>query len=147
MVLLSYLGGTLDGVELDANLTVPSGSTLAVENGLVLNSTLTVCGNATLAFAGMQTLSGTGQVLGTSSVQGWFELEGSQVDINGTQDQPAVLTVAAGMTIHGQGYIEGSYGSVLNQGAILRGCGGNGHLRPVRPIPIRRLWGRRGSAS
>ena len=116
-VLVSYRGGTLDGVVLDADLTVPSCSTLTVEDGLVLNGTLTVGAFSSLVFSGTQTLSGPGQVLLTKY---------SLMSVGGTQDQPAVLTVAAGMTIHGAGNIREGYGVVVNEGAV-RGDDGSGH--------------------
>src|SRR4029453_17692047 len=59
---------TLDGVTLNADLTVPTNSTLFIANGLTLNGVLTLDNGfvfqpSRLAFnAGVQTLSGTGQI-------------------------------------------------------------------------------------
>lgn len=90
--------GTLNGVTLDANLTV-GGGTLYVQNGLTLGNGAVVTvqpgttTNAALVFQGTQTLGGTGTVLltGTSSFQANLEL----TETSGN----AALTIGSGITI------------------------------------------------
>src|SRR5262249_54713360 len=73
LLLPNFNFGTLDGVTLNADMTVGDGAQLYVSNGLTLNGVLTVnnSGNFTdLRFnSGAQILGGTGQVVltGTST--------------------------------------------------------------------------------
>ena len=98
----------LDGVTLNADLTVPGGAgcgytrQLTVTNGLVLNSTLTLArygvGSSAvqLTFAGSQTLGGSGQVVFVNSGVCTGYQESVYVWASGT------LTIGPGITIHGQ---------------------------------------------
>ncbi len=119
---LSVVGsGTLDGVTLDTNLSVPSTTTLTVLDGLTLNGTLTETRsdfyNSTYVnFSGTQTLSGTGSVV--------FVQSGPRVYYAPTNYfQPTnggTLTIGAGITIDGQEGVVGN-GSLplINDGSIL----------------------------
>ena len=117
--------GTLDGVTLNANLTLSDAAqrnvALSISNGLVLNGVLTLNNiqNSTGLFfnKGVQTLAGTGQVvLGGTQPNGEIRL-GS--------DGATTLTVAAGVTIRGQGAITQNVNSTLdNRGTIVADVSG-----------------------
>jgi hypothetical protein len=106
---------TLDGVTLDADLSVPDNTTLTVLDGLTLNGTLTVNHNTVfdqthVNFSGSQTLGGTGQVRFVNS-----DTIGADVvePVSGT------LTIGPGITIHGQqGLLGNSSLPLVNQGTI-----------------------------
>ncbi|MGH7140109.1 MAG: Ig-like domain-containing protein, partial [Pirellulales bacterium] len=111
-------GGTLDGVTLDADLSVPDNKTLTVKDGLTLNSTLTLTHSGQYSFtlvnfSGSQTLSGTGTVLfANSNVYYSYNNELEPVD-GGT------LSIGPGITIHGQrGVVGNSSLPLVNQGTI-----------------------------
>ncbi len=100
-------GGVLDGVRIDAPIQVAGGAILTVRHGLVLNSALSI-GNGQVDFAESQTLSGTGEVLLHNSSARFYANDGS------------VLTIAAGLTIHGSnGKIGQGIGTIISQGRIV----------------------------
>jgi hypothetical protein len=104
--------GTLDGVTLDSDLTVPADiGVLNISDGLTLNSILTVGDDGWLYFNGTQSLAGSGQLV--------LNGDSTRVFLSGS-GAPMTLTVGAGMTIHGVGLIVGSYGNevVDSQGTI-----------------------------
>ena len=120
----------LDGVTLNADLTVPGGAgcgytrQLTVTNGLVLNSTLTLArygvGSSAvqLTFAGSQTLGGSGQVVFVNSGVCTGYQESVYVWASGT------LTIGPGITIHGQrGVVGNSSLPLVNQGTIRSDAG------------------------
>src|SRR5262249_3557001 len=85
-----------DGVTLDGDLSVPSGTYLTVTHGLTLNGTATLGsgpGYAALRFAGTQTLDGTGAVVFNSSTDSANALA---VVSGGT-----TLTIGPGITVRG----------------------------------------------
>ena len=109
--------GTLDGVTLNADVTVPDGGSLTVKNGLALNGALTLAsaGNAAdLCFSGTQTLTGTGQVVfGGTSASG-----GPESAVAGS-GQPHDADGGAGISIYGGGQVSGGAADTLvNQGTI-----------------------------
>ncbi|MDB5291790.1 MAG: tandem-95 repeat protein [Phycisphaerales bacterium] len=109
-------GGVLSNMTLDSDLTMPAGTSLAIQNGLTLNNTtLTVASGAILSFNSnpSQTFGGTGNLLlagGTIVVQ------------DGTS---AGLTVGSGITIHGAGTLSVG-GNDLLQGTISADVPGQG---------------------
>ena len=116
--------GTLDGVTLETDFTVSPNSSLVVKNGLTLAHARLVFNGAQagdqqfVLFQGTQTLGGTGEVVfgGLSSLN-YLYAQGDN-----TAPGAAVLTIGAGITVHGSqgGYVQGlySYDSVINQGII-----------------------------
>src|ERR1017187_1888391 len=126
---LLAIGGTLDGVTLNANAVVQAGNacssvTLTVTNGLTLNGTLTLQrtannsntdGSGYLSFMGGQTLGGTGQVV-------FGDTGGDPYGCNGAlylQSTSGTLTIGPGITIHGQrGYVGNASLPLINQGTI-----------------------------
>ncbi|MDL2275738.1 Ig-like domain-containing protein, partial [Desulfosarcina sp. OttesenSCG-928-G10] len=116
---MSAIGGTLDNVTLETDLTLSSSISypLYVTNGLVLNRTLTLGVSAQLRLTGTQTISGSGQVIFGNS---------ANLYIYGTSSAVAVLTVDTGITLR----VTGNYGSVsrycgslINRGAIIAEAG------------------------
>lgn len=112
--------GTLDHVIANLNIldtNAPGAAPLQVVNGLTVNALFTV-GNATfnvlpgtVDFSGSQTLGGSGQV---QLVDG----PSSQIAVIGAA-APATLTLAPGITVHGQGVLtSGSGDTLINQGSI-----------------------------
>ncbi|MBI3844935.1 MAG: hypothetical protein HY292_09885 [Planctomycetes bacterium] len=104
-------GGTLDDVTLNGALSIPDGTSMTVTHGLTLNGTVTLSSagaGATLIFSGAQTLSGTGEiVLSTSS------------STNVVRPSLGTLTIAPSMTIRGSGGTVGQAGlAFVNRGAI-----------------------------
>lgn len=125
---------TLDGVTLDADLTIGDNQSLHVKNGLVLNSTITLTGTnpyyyytyRQLYFDGTQTLSGTGQVV----MDGTDGDSLAYLNLSGVYGA-MTLTVAPGITIRGMGLIRsdgyyGTVGTVVNQGVIRADVSGKG---------------------
>ncbi len=108
-------GGLLDGVTLDGTLLVGQilNTYVEVKDELTLASTATInmAGNGALNFVGSQSLGGTGSVdfLDTDSRKGLF-----------VPDKGDTLTIALGVTVHGEGGTVGSNlaGSVTNDGTI-----------------------------
>ncbi|MEO8428278.1 MAG: Ig-like domain-containing protein, partial [Verrucomicrobiota bacterium] len=102
----------LDGVTLDADMTLTDDRYLNVMNGLTLNGTLTIAAlsGAGLDFLGTQTLGGKGQVV--FAEPGQYRL----------RPQSGTLTIGPGLTIRGgSGRIGGSSlgaSSIINQGTI-----------------------------
>jgi hypothetical protein len=102
--------GTLDGVVLEANLTLDDSADLRVINGLTLNGVATLNGGinlTTLNFDGTQTLDGTGQLI--------------FVGPPNTVVQPlnGALTIGPGLTIRGgSGTVGNSTLPLINQGTI-----------------------------
>jgi RHS repeat-associated protein len=100
-------GGTLDGVTVASDVTVPNAASLTVTSGLTLDGTLTLSSTGswtTVYFVGSQALSGTGHVVfgGTS----WP----NQIYARGVNSStPATLTIGPGITVHGS-----QSGSILN---------------------------------
>src|ERR1017187_5894757 len=131
---LLAIGGTLDGVTLNANAVVQAGNacssvSLTVTNGLTLNGTLTLQrtannsntdGSVYLSFMGGQTLGGTGQVV-------FGDTGGDPYGCNGAlylQSTSGTLTIGPGITIHGQrGYVGNASLPLVNYGTILSDSG------------------------
>lgn len=95
--------------------TTVNAGTLVFANGLDLNagSTLTVNNSASVKFVGTQSLTGDGDVLLSSAT--------ATLLVQGTDSTtPAALTVAPGITIAGQGTVDGYYTAdcLVNQGTI-----------------------------
>ncbi|MDA1049213.1 MAG: S8 family serine peptidase [Planctomycetota bacterium] len=119
---ISSNGGTLDGVTLEADLTINSRTQLTIENGITLNGTMTLfvepgsCSGGgldgcftRLYFSDSQTLDGTGDVVFSGG-----DPRKLVRSLTGT------LTIGPNITIHGEAGIVGepSLPSV-NQGTIL----------------------------
>ena len=123
-------GGTLDGVRLNADVTIGNNQSLTVKNGLELNGTLTLAVGssgsdmASLNFNGTQTLLGTGQIIFGGSTGGYYYGYGDRIRVQGggTLATAATLTIGPDITIHGtqNGGLAGSssYDSIINQGTI-----------------------------
>jgi autotransporter-associated beta strand protein len=111
---LEGVGGTLDGVTLNANATVQD-VTLTIVNGMTLNGTITMPSTnfAGLVFTGSQTLAGAGEIA-INNANDTFQAAG-------TGTIPATLTIGSGITIRGKGTISGSYSNdqIANHGTIL----------------------------
>lgn len=112
--------GTFDHVTANLNVldtNAPGAPPLQVVNGLTVNGLFTV-GSATLNvvpgtvdFSGSQTLGGSGQVQ-------LVDARSSQIAVIGAA-APATLTIAPGVTLHGQGILtSGSGDTLVNQGTI-----------------------------
>src|SRR5262249_8340254 len=114
--------GALSGVTLKTDLLVEQGAILTVGEGLELDANLTVQGGGGASFCGSgrrlqgtQTVVGTGQIILGSKAPASVGLE---TNGDGT---PAVVTLAPGVTLHGQGTIGNASfdtGQVVNQGLI-----------------------------
>ncbi|HUY88576.1 MAG TPA: DUF4214 domain-containing protein, partial [Pirellulales bacterium] len=110
-------GGTLDGMTLDADLSLADSTTLTVKDGLTLNGTLTLKHSAyyqyTLVnFSGAQTLDGAGTVRFVNSFVGYGN-NGLQPVDGGT------LTIGPGITLHGQGAVVGNPSlPLINEGTV-----------------------------
>ena len=112
---------TMDGVELDADMTLLGAGSLTVKNGLALNGIVTVSStyNWNVCFWGTQNLTGTGQIITTVS--------NNVVYVRGTSTaNHATLTVGAGITIRGLGTLYATYSgdNWINQGTILADVNG-----------------------
>jgi len=108
--------GTLDGVTLAAglNLTVPTGATLTLRNGLTLDGRLTVGegGIGIVKVVGSQTVGGSGEILlGTS-----YSIYGDALMFGETPG--TILTLGPGLLVHGSGQVGESSNQVVNQGVI-----------------------------
>ena len=108
----------LDGVTLNADLTLPTNGVVRIANDLELNATVTFDRSGSLGFKGTQTLSGVGAILfPTAGVSDKGYLESAE---DGT-----TLTIGPGITVHGgQGVIGGSFWfgrsmDVINEGSII----------------------------
>ncbi len=130
---LSILNATLDGVTLNAAVTIDGNHNAIIENGLTLNGTVTLGDNGGfgyLNFEGTQTLGGSGAVT-----------FGSQSVFNALLATSSTLTIGSGITIGGQtGYVGYSpevvggpnNGTIVNQGTIeANGGGGVIYLDPA----------------
>ena len=108
IVAQSYTRSTLDNDYLDGNLDVntPTGASVTVENGLILNGTASIGQYDALKFTGVETLGGTGSV---ALDDGFGSMS---IASSGT------LTVAPGMTINGLTVFTISGGSLINEGTI-----------------------------
>jgi RHS repeat-associated protein len=104
--------GKLDGMTLDANATLTSGS-VDIEEGLTLNGTLSVS-SSSLSFVGTQSLRGDGELV----------LTGSTIDVEGYstpyRNLLGTLTVGQGIAIHGGATLasNATTGNIINQGNI-----------------------------
>ena len=111
---------TIDGVSLNANLTVEDFANLDVKDNLVLNGVMTVT-DADVTFLGTQLLSGTGQV-----VFGGTDEDSFQPSSGSDLSDGAVLTIGPQITMQCAStstafvFLEGLYApdSVTNQGHI-----------------------------
>ena len=111
--------GTVNGVTIDSDLTIPGGSTLQVQGGLTLNAILTISGAATgtaqLSFLSTQTVSGTGQIAMTGVANNSFAINAPN----------ATVTLGPQITLHGWGVVGGLTNTTLvNQGTILADISG-----------------------
>lgn len=92
--------GTLNGVTLNANLTVPDYAYLYVVNNLTNNAVITVASDGSYSqiyFLGTETVSGSGQ----------FLLAGTNPNANHLRaDNGGTITFGSGITIHGGGHRE-----------------------------------------
>jgi hypothetical protein len=111
-----FVQAEFDGVTLASDLTVVQGANLAIGSGLEVDAKLTVEGGGRslvgrdLTFDGTQTVSGTGQIVLGSKVP-------AQVGLTPNPDSSsAVLTLAAGVTLHGQGTIANAFGFIVGPG-------------------------------
>ncbi len=118
--------GTLDGVTLRSDLVLPAKASLTVKNGLVLeNAKLTLAsgtaGNSIIWFNGTQTLSGTGEVIFAGAPTPPYDNR-LWTQSNGTQAGATILTLGAGITVHGgQGgdiSTQYSFDRIINKGTI-----------------------------
>ena len=103
--------GTLDGVTLNAPITVQGLAALNVTHGLVLNQRMSIAtpghGVGYVYFHGDQTLSGTAEIV----------LDNRDAS---TLCTDAVLTIGVGITIHGTGgNIGGCGGTIINFGHVV----------------------------
>ncbi len=113
---VSSSGGMLDGVALDANLTIASGGGMSVTNGLTLlhgsRITLNSAGNGTylLLRPGTQLIGGDGQIV----------LSGNSSAVYlGNGGGPTALTFGPGIMVRGRGgIIENVNSSLVNQGTL-----------------------------
>jgi len=109
------MGGTLEGVTLNADTTIPNSGYLTVENGLVLNSLLILDEYGTLHFDGTQTLSGTGEIIltdTTSSINIFVWDSGNTI----------TLTIGPEITVLGEGNIYANgYGDYFNVNLVNQG--------------------------
>lgn len=127
LAMVSPNDGTLDGVTLATDISVPTSSQLNVTNGLTLsnNAKVTLVGSAAISVlqfgAGIQTLSaalgGTGEVVFAGSTgQNYLRAFGAGTVASN-------LTIGPGITVRGtQGGLfqtSGVNDSILNQGTIL----------------------------
>jgi RHS repeat-associated protein len=117
-VLTVLTASTLNGVTLNANLSVTGGG-LTVQNGLTLGGTMTVTGTQ-VTFLGTQTFAGSGTVDFAASNNGdTIYAKGGD-----TTATAATLTIGSGITITSTGTIEAliegfySQDSIINQGTI-----------------------------
>ena len=98
--------GTLDGVTLDTDVTMPVHSTITVINGLTLDGVVTMQDRGTLNFSSSQVLSGDNEIL----FQGFN---------NVVQPISGTLTLGSETTIHGGSGIVGNPShALINQGTI-----------------------------
>ena len=104
-------GSSLDGVQMDADLTIGDQQTLTIANDLTLNGTLTMFNsnfNTYLNFPGSQSLLGTGEVVFVGPWRG-----------NTVRSTSATLTIGASMTIRGHaGFVGWPGTSFVNNGTI-----------------------------
>jgi hypothetical protein len=124
-LLFTNSGGTLDGITADSNLdlSINSGATVTIVDGLTLNHTAVYVGNAagttygTIFFTGRESLAGTGTVLfGKNSSNGLEESNSGET-----------LTVGPNITIRGSsGTINFSGDTIVNQGTISADDSGGG---------------------
>ncbi len=112
---LSVSSGTLDGVTLNTDVDLSSGS-LSIINGLTLNGTMQIgttdhTGVGYLSFSGTQTLSGAGFIIvGTQSPQY------GALDNFISSDSVGLLTIGPDITIHGSSV---KITCAVNQGTIV----------------------------
>ena len=115
-------GGTLEGVTLGANVTVPNNTSLYVINGLTLaNANVTLASTANYSyvyFQGTQTLGGTGQIV----FGGSYPYDDVYAEGGNTTATAATLTIGPNITVQGTegGTITGQYSQdgIVNQGTI-----------------------------
>src|SRR5262249_51556933 len=113
--------GTLDGVTLASDFTVAPNARLTVLDGLALDANLTVQGGYTffggLTLAGTHTVPGSGQII----LGGGFGVP--QVFLQSSGFTPATVTLASGVTLRGYGRIDDSFffgggDRLVNRGVI-----------------------------
>jgi hypothetical protein len=120
--------GTMDGVTADAPVDVSqvNAAGLTVLDGLVLNSSLLI-GNAagttygTVYFGSSNAVAGSLTTTGTGTVLFGGNTNNTLYNYSNLTGTPAVLTIGAGITIHGKdGILSDAYanGSIVNQGTI-----------------------------
>jgi hypothetical protein len=122
------LGGTLDGVTVNNDISVPQFALLNVVNGLTLNATMTVTAgptqSASVQFSGSQTFGGNGQLLLVGAkFAAVFSLNPSYA--------PVTLTIGPGISVHGRGTTASMfnpYGTLINQGVIASDDPGNNFI-------------------
>ena len=134
--------GTLDGVTLDTDVTVPS-TFLSIRDGLTLNAALTANEDASIGFVGTQTLSGTGRVLLAGHTNGdsitLFMASGAptltigpSITISGAPGAAVTTQIAGTGTLVNQGTISEVAGqtihfavtTLVNQGSVLASAAG-----------------------
>lgn len=116
--------GTLDGVTLNTDITVPNLKSLTIVNGLTLNGTITLDSTSTgssdltrLWCDGTQTISGSGTIVlgGTASNATMYAMS--------TGVGNATLTIGSGVTVRGKGFVtsdvSGGGDSIVNQGTFI----------------------------
>ena len=128
-------GGTLDGVSLDNNLTLPPGSKLSILDGLTLNNVvITINPNNASTYTDLtfndnsvpQTLAGTGTVVFVPNSNAAYP---GQILITGNSTATSALTLVPGIEIDGGGgqIVAGNSATnngLINQGTILADLNG-----------------------
>ena len=120
--LITSISGTLDNVTLNTNLTIQGGSSLTVQDGLVLNGTLTLSNTGwnypTLYLNGTETISGTGQlVFGGTYSYGSYAFDNVYLESNGSS---STVTLGPDITLVGNqsGYVYANGSTLINQGNV-----------------------------
>ena len=117
---LAYSSGTLDGVDVQGNLSL-SGQ-LTVEDGLTLDGTLTIAdGDSGLYFVGNQALGGSGTVVFGNEASPYY----TYYNYIYTDAAASTLTIDSGITISGNygvlgGYYISYYGYTAVGGPIVK---------------------------
>ncbi len=121
---LDYSSGTLDGVDVEGNLSI--GGQLTVKDGLILDGTVTIAdGDNGLYFVGTQALGGTGTIVFGDEASPYY----TYYNYIYTDAATTTLTIDSGITIQGKYGVLGGYyasyngynasgGPIVNQGTI-----------------------------